>query len=81
MDYMMIYLRRGLNKYNPATGYMSDDAGEGKQSSSKDDSRDEIIRKRSFSRARGIDISSFMVGDESKTKSTDFVEKQRLNKI
>lgn len=75
---MMIYFGRGLNKYNPTTGYMSDDAGEENQSPSKDDSRDEIIRKRSFSRARGIDISSFMVGDDSKTESTDFVEKTEV---
>jgi len=57
---------------------MSDDAGEEKESPSKEGSRDEIIRKRSFSRARGIDISSFMVDDVSKTETTNIIEKAEV---
>ena len=53
---------------------MSEEAGGTKKSSSKDESRDEIIRKRSFSRARGIDISSFMVDDGSKEESAEIVD-------
>ena len=53
---------------------MSEEAGGTKKSSSKDESRDEIIRKRSFSRARGIDISSFMVDDGSKEESAEVVD-------
>ena len=37
-----------------------------------ENSRDEIIRKRSFSRARGIDISTFMVDVEG--EKTDEAE-------
>ena len=54
---------------------MSEDTGGPKQSPSKNDSRDEIIRKRSFSRARGIDISSFIVDNDRKTDSTEVVDK------
>ena len=53
---------------------MSEEAGGTKKSSSKDESRDEIIRKRSFSRARGIDISSFMVDDGGKEESAEVVD-------
>ena len=74
MGYMLIYLGRGLNKYNQSTRYMSEEAGGTKKSSSKDESRDEIIRKRSFSRARGIDISSFMVDDGSKEESVEVID-------
>ena len=53
---------------------MSEDSSGPKQPSSENDSRDEIIRKRSFSRARGIDISSFMVDNESETNSEEIAK-------
>ncbi len=53
---------------------MSDNTGGPEQSPSKNDSRDEIIRKRSFSRARGIDISSFMVGDNNKDEAANVID-------
>ena len=43
---------------------MSEDSSGPDQPTNNDDSRDEVLRKRSFSRARGIDISSFMVTDD-----------------
>ena len=43
---------------------MSEDSSGPEQPTNNDDSRDEVLRKRSFSRARGIDISSFMVTDD-----------------
>ena len=43
---------------------MSEDSSGPEQPANNDDSRDEVLRKRSFSRARGIDISSFMVTDD-----------------
>ena len=42
-----------------------------------ENSRDEIIRKRSFSRARGIDISTFMVDVEEKTDEAEPDVKQK----
>ena len=54
---------------------MSEDSSGPEPPARNDDSRDEIIRKRSFSRARGIDISSFMVtDDEPETESQETVE-------
>ena len=54
---------------------MSEDLSGSEPPAQDDGSRDEIIRKRSFSRARGIDISSFMVTDnEPKAESQETVE-------
>ena len=43
---------------------MTEDSSGQKKPADKNDSRDEIIRKQSFSRARGIDFASFMVDEE-----------------
>ena len=61
---------------------MTEDSSEQEQPADKNDSRDEIIRKRSFSRARGIDVSSFMVDDESEqddlwAKAVEEVEEEK----
>jgi len=50
---------------------MSESPDGSKRPSNQPDSRDEIIRKRSFSRARGIDISSFMINDEDSQQATE----------
>ena len=57
---------RGLNTYTQTTGSMSGDSEGTDEPAQSENSRDEIIRKRSFSRARGIDISTFMVDVEEK---------------
>ena len=55
---------RGLNTYAQTTGCMTEDSSGQKKPADKNDSRDEIIRKQSFSRARGIDITSFMIDEK-----------------
>ena len=61
---------------------MTEDSSGQKKPADKNDSRDEIIRKRSFSRARGIDVSSFMVDDEGEqddlwAKAVEEVEEEK----
>lgn len=53
-----------MKTYTQRTSHMSEKSGGHKEPASTENSRDEILRKRSFSRARGIDISSFMVDTE-----------------
>ena len=53
---------------------MSEDLGEGAPPSKSEKSRDEVIRKQEFSRARGMDISSFMVTHEEDEEVVDVQE-------
>ena len=73
---------RGLNTYAQTNGCMTEDSSGQEQPADKNDSRDEIIRKRSFSRARGIDIASFMIDDTDEkdnlwTKAVEEVEEEK----
>ena len=73
---------RGLNTYAQTTSCMTEDSSGQEQPADKNDSRDEIIRKRSFSRARGIDVSSFMVDEKDNqedlwAKAVEEVEEEK----
>ena len=76
MDNSLIF-GRGLNTYAQTTGSMSGDSEGTDEPAQGENSRDEIIRKRSFSRARGIDISTFMVDVEEKTDEAEPDVKQK----
>lgn len=75
--YNSLIFGRGLNTYTQTTGSMSGDSEGPDEPAQSENSRDEIIRKRSFSRARGIDISTFMVDVEEKTGDVEPVVKQK----
>ena len=53
---------------------MSEDIDGRDEPIEKKNSRDELIRKKSFSRARGLDISSFMVADDSEQGKSEDIE-------
>ena len=76
LRYFLI-LGRGLNTYTQTTGGMSGGSEGTDEPAQSENSRDEVIRKRSFSRARGIDISTFMVDVEEKTDEVEPVVNQK----
>ena len=55
---------------------MSDPLDDDSQEGSSQKSRDEVLRKKSFSRARGLDISSFMVSNDDSKQDNDQEEIQ-----
>ena len=59
---------------------MSDPLDDENQEDSKQKGRNEVLRKKSFSRARGLDISSFMVEDSgpSEVPEQEDVQEQVL---
>ena len=60
---------------------MSDPQDDDNQEGSSQKSRDEVLRKKSFSRARGLDISSFMVSNDDSKQDNDQEEIKKVNMI
>ena len=59
---------------------MSDDLDAEDITDKPSNKRDEVIRKQSFSRARGLDISSFMIEqEEEKTSVWETIEEEKVD--
>ena len=74
---MLIYTqnRREFKFSNCSRGFMSEDLNQDEEDVTDKSNRDEMIRKKNFSRARGIDVSSFMIStEEEKTSELEMLD-------